>query len=68
MCKYGDDDDDVDNGDKSWVLRFFPHRRGRGLRRIQDGDIQPTFYNNGIKGVGMRMSQDTSAVVLLAGG
>ena len=46
----------------------FPHSRWRGLRKIKDGNILPSFFNNGIKGVGMGGFQDAAAVVLVAGG
>ena len=35
---------------------------------MQYGDIQPSFFNNGIDGMGMDICQDATAAVLVAGG
>ena len=39
--------------------------QARGLQIIQYGDIRPSFFNNGIKGMGMGICQDAAPAVLL---
>ena len=49
---------------------FFPSSRWRGLRKMQDGNIRPSFFNNGIAGMRMGICRDAAAAaaILVVGG
>ena len=47
---------------------FFPCSKWKYLQRIQYGNIQPLFFNNGIEGMGVGICQDAAAAVLVAVG